>query len=264
MNVVTSSDSNFFHCLQGLAESVRKHYGKQVIVYDVGLTDEEKRSIDAHIIPINVDVDFSGYATFMKHSTIETKAIKTTHKPFCVRHYFENYSEPMIFVDADCTFNARIEESGFDVGVTLRRKNRIDLTNPWIGIINAGVIFFNTYARELIGTWAKGCQKENTTDQKELSEILSETIDWKHYNKVYDWHGLKIKVFNAEEYNDVRLKNGKIFHWKGKRHNKDIYEKLIRAHNEGKNVYEMFKQLTGKQKIPWWKKMFNSLPGDSK
>ena len=265
MNVVTSSDSNFFHCLKGLAESVRKHYGKELIVYDVGLTDEEKQTIDARVIPIKLDIDFAGYATFWKESRNKmVKAIKTTHKPFCVRHYFENYSEPMILVDADCSFNTRVEESGFDVGVTLRRKNRIDLTNPWIGIINAGVIFFNTCARELVDVWMESCMKENTTDQKELSEILSETIDWKHYNKVYDWHGLKIKVFDAKEYNDVRLKGGKIFHWKGKRHSKGIYEKLIQAHNEGKNVYEMFKQLTGKQKGPWWKRLFNPLLGNSK
>ena len=248
MNIVTSADSNFFHCLEGLAASVRKHYGKQVIVYDVGLTNEQRQSVDAKVIPIEIDVDFKGYATFMKHSTIETKAIKTTHKPFCVTHYFQNYSEPMLLVDADCSFTQPVEESGFDIGVTLRRKNRIDTTNPWIGILNAGVIFFNTYAEEFISTWAKCCQKDNTTDQKELSEILSETIDWKHYNKIYEWHGIKVKVFDASIYNDVRLKKGKIFHYKGKRHDKGIYEKLIQAQMEGKNVYKLFNQLTGREK----------------
>ena len=256
MNIVTSADSNFFHCLEGLAASVRKHYGKQVIVYDVGLTDEQIQSVDAKVIPIKIDVDFKGYATFMKHSTIETKAIKTTHKPFCVTHYFQNYSEPMILVDADCSFTAKVEETGFDLGVTLRRKNRIDTTNPWIGILNAGVIFFNTYTEEFIPTWAKCCQKDNTTDQKELSEILGETIDWKHYNKIYEWHGTKVKVFDASIYNDVRLKNGKIFHYKGKRHDKGIYEKLIQAQMEGKNVYKLFNQLTGREKKSLFGRLF--------
>ena len=256
MNIVTSADSNFFHCLEGLAASVRKHYGKQVIVYDVGLTDEQIQSVDAKVIPIKIDVDFKGYATFMKHSTIETKAIKTTHKPFCVTHYFQNYSEPMILVDADCSFTAKVEETGFDLGVTLRRKNRIDTTNPWIGILNAGVIFFNTYTEEFIAMWAKCCQKDNTTDQKELSEILGETIDWKHYNKIYDWHGINVKVFDAAIYNDVRLKNGKIFHYKGKRHDKGIYEKLIQAQMEGKNVYKLFNQLTGREKKSLFGRLF--------
>ena len=248
MNIVTSSDSNFFHCLQGLAETVRKHYGKQVICYDVGLTDEQKETVDAQVIPIEIDVDFKGYATFMKHSTIQIQAIKTTHKPFCVSHYFENFNEPMMLVDADCTFTERVEETGFDLGVTLRRKNRIDLTNPWIGILNAGVIFFNTYSKEFLEIWAQKCTNDNTTDQKELSEILSESIDWKHYDKVYDWHGIKVKVFNAAIYNDVRLKDGKIFHFKGKRHEPDIYQQLLQAQREGGNLYELFNKLTGRKK----------------
>lgn len=249
MNIVTSSDSNFFHCLKGLAQSIKQYYGKKLIVYDVGLTEQQKATIDAEVVPIKIDVDFTGYAQFWKESKQKTvSAIKTTHKPFCVRHYFENYSEPMILVDADCLFNARVEEDGFDVGVTLRRKNRIDLNNPWIGIINAGVIFFNTYAEKLIDAWAQGCMNENTTDQKELAEMLSETIDWKHYGKVYDWHGVKVKVFNAEVYNDVRLKNGRICHFKGKRHDKGIYEQLLEAQKQGKNMYDVFNELTGRKK----------------
>ena len=248
MNIVTSSDQGFFHCLEGLAASVRKHYNKQVIVYDVGLTPEQRDSIDAVVIPIKIDVDFKGYASFLKHSTIETKAIKTTHKPFCVHHYFQNYNEPMIFVDADCTFNEMVCESGFDIGVTLRRKNRIDTSNPWIGILNAGVIFFNTYSEEFIKTWTQRCTKENTTDQKELSEMLSETIDWKGYNKIYDWHGIRVKVFNATEYNDVLLKKGRIYHFKGRRHEPGIYEQLIEAQLNGGNAYKKFNELTGRKK----------------
>ena len=256
MNVVTSSDSEFFHCLEGLAGSVRKHFDRQVIVYDLGLTEQQKASLDAKVIPIEVNVDFKGYASFLKHSTIETTAIKTTHKPFCVVHYFENFSEPMIFVDADCFFTEKVHESGFDVGVTLRRKNRIDLSNPWIGILNAGVIFFNTYVKEFLEDWARRCMQENTTDQKELSEMLSETIDWKHYNRAYDWHGIKVKVFNAAEYNDVRLKNGKIFHFKGKRHEPEIYRQLLHAYQENRNLYELFNQLTGRRKKSFLERLF--------
>jgi hypothetical protein len=259
MNIVTTSDTNFSHCLQALAESVRKFYDKQLIVYDLGLTDQEKESIDAHIIPIKVDVDFTGYANFSKgfgHRTIQM--IKTTHKPFCVRHYFENYSEPMIMVDADCLFNTKVEEYGFDVGITLRRKERIDIKNPWYGIINAGVLFFNVYPKKLMDAWIEGCLKENTTDQKELSEILSETIDWQHYDKIYDWHGIKVKVFNAEIYNDERLRNGKIYHFKGKRHDKEIYEQLLAAQKQGRNMYDVFNELTSRGKRKWLQRLFGT------
>ena len=98
--------------------------------------------------------------------------------------------------------------------------------------------------------------QENTTDQKELSEMLSETIDWKHYNRAYDWHGIKVKVFNAAEYNDVRLKNGKIFHFKGKRHEPEIYRQLLHAYQENRNLYELFNQLTGRRKKSFLERLF--------
>jgi hypothetical protein len=254
MNIVTSSDSNYFHCLEVLAESVRKHYGKRVIVYDVGLTEQQRNSIDAEVISIEIAVDFRGYT-----DKATGAYIKTTHKPFCVKHYFENYSEPMIFVDADCMFMERVEEKGFDVGVTLRRPGRIDLSDYYGGILNAGVIFFNTKSSELVEEWIKRCQKENTTDQKELSEMLSETIDWKRYNKIYDWHGLKIKVFNAKKYNDVQLKNGKIFHYKGKRHTKEVYEQLLQAQKNGGDLYDLFNQLTGRKRKNAFKRFFDKI-----
>ncbi len=256
MNIVTSADSNFFHCLQGLAASVRKHYHKQVICYDVGLTEQQRKAIDAQIIPIEINVDFRGYASFNKDSDVNF-AIKTTHKPFCVNDYFQKFSEPMILVDADCFFTERVEETGFDLGVTLRRKKRIDLSNPWVGILNAGVIFFNSCVKEFLNEWAQRCTKDNTTDQKELSEMLSETIDWKHYNRIYDWRGIKVKVFNDEIYNDVRLKRGKIFHFKGHRHDPEIYQKLMIAQQKGENLYDLFNELMGKKKKTFFQKLFN-------
>jgi hypothetical protein len=42
-NIVTACDANFFRCLEELAKSVRKFYGKPVIVYDLGLTEEQKQ-----------------------------------------------------------------------------------------------------------------------------------------------------------------------------------------------------------------------------
>ena len=206
MNVVTTGDSKFFHCLWGLAENVKKTYGKQLIIYDVGLTEKEKRSLDAHIIQINIDVNFYDYATFKS-----VPFIQATHKPFCVKHYFENHAETVIFIDADCLFMERVEEKGFDVGVTLKPRKYIDISNHYNGILNTGVIFFNTNASELIERWIDGCRKPDATDQKVLTDILSETIDWKRYDKVYDWHGLKIKVFPETE-STITLKYSQLLH----------------------------------------------------
>lgn len=243
MNIVTTGDSKYFHCLQRLAESVRRHYNTQIIVYDVGLTETEKTSLDAQIIQIDVDVDFASYTTFKK-----TPFIQATHKPFCAKHYFANYSEPMILIDADCLFMERVEQHGFDVGVTLKPRKHIDTSNHYNGVLNTGVVFFNSSADELVGKWIDECRKPDATDQKALTDILSETVDWKHYDKIYDWHGLKIKVFKTDDYNDYYLRNGKIFHFKGERHKEDIYRKLFNAVEQDVDMYRLFRQLAVKPK----------------
>jgi len=228
MNIVTSSDSNLFHCLKELAKSVRKFYGKPIIVYDLGLTESQKQILDAVIIPISID---EGINFQLCH----------THKPFCVKHYFENYSEPMIFVDVDCLFAEKVEESGFDVGITYEHKRK----SRRIRIINSGVIFFNVPANELVDRWANECSKPSTkSDQRALWNILSETVDLQKHKDIQQWRGLKIKIFDGHVYNDCRFtRRGKIVHFKGTRHRKDIYEKLMAGCEKGKNVRKMFKEL---------------------
>jgi len=54
MNIVTACDAKFFRCLRELAKSVRKFYGKPVIVNDLGLTEHQKQQLDAVIIPIEL------------------------------------------------------------------------------------------------------------------------------------------------------------------------------------------------------------------
>ena len=239
MNIVTASDAGFFHCLKELACSVRRFYNKPLIVYDIGLTQEQKQQLDATIIPIEISekVNHKGRSLLCDTGIPSTRA---THKPFCVRHYFENYTEPMILIDADCLFTTRVEETGFDVGVTFyKSKKQIDYAN---GAINSGVIFFNSPAAKLVDTWALECENEKTTDQKALSDVLGQTIDWKISGKVQDWHGLKIKIFNARIYNDYHLtKKGKILHFINTKHNKYIYEKLIDGYKQGKDTRKMFR-----------------------
>ena len=239
MNIVTSADARFFHCVQGLARSVRTFYDKKLIVYDLGLTDEQRDTLNADLVKIDVEVDFYNYTTVKR-----TPFIRATHKPFCVKHYFSTCSEPMIFVDADCLFMERVEESGFDVGVTLKPRKRLDLTNSYNGILNTGVIFFNNSASELVDRWIQECKKPNTTDQKALTDILSETIAWGQYDRVYEWAGLRVKVFRVEEYNDYYLRTGKIFHFKGKRHEEATYAKLVNAMGKDVDLYRLFKDLT--------------------
>lgn len=242
MNIVTAADSGFFHCLKELADSVRKFYGKPLIVYDIGLTQEEKQQLDATIIPIEISekVNHKGCSLICSTGIASTRA---THKPFCVKKYFESHSEPMILVDADCLFTARVEESGFDVAVTRApsKKKNVIYEN---GILNSGVIFFDTSAAELVDRWAVECEKEKTTDQKAISDILSETIDYDSFNKLQDWHGLKVKVLDARTYNDYHLtKKGKILHFINTKHDKNIFEQLMVGYNKGKDIRKLFAKI---------------------
>jgi len=242
MNIVTAADSGFFHCLRELAESVRKFYDKPLLVYDLGLTDDEKRQLDAVIIPIEISekVNHKGRSLICSSGIPSTRA---THKPFCVKRYFENYSEPMILVDADCLFAARVEESGFDVAVT-RGFSKHKETAFENGVINSGVIFFNSPAAELVQRWAVECEKEKTTDQKAMSDILDQAIDWDKINESQDFCGLKIKVLDARIYNDYHLtKKGKILHFINTRHDKAIFEQLIAAYKKGKDMRKLFAKI---------------------
>jgi hypothetical protein len=237
MRVLTAGDKNFYHCMVGLAQSVCRYYGKPLIIYDIGLTDEQRNNLDAEIVNIKIDVDFASYT---KHNNAEF--INTTHKPFCIKHYFENNSEPLIYTDADCLFLEKVELSGFDLGVTLKPKRKRKYDNYFNGIINAGVIFFNTKPEQFLERWIEGCCRENVTDQSILAEVLSETIDFKKTDAIYDWHGLSVKTLRIEDYNDYYLKTGKIYHFKGDRHQGQIYQQLLDAIANGQDPYEVFRK----------------------
>ncbi|MDD5010600.1 MAG: putative nucleotide-diphospho-sugar transferase [Phycisphaerae bacterium] len=249
MNIVTACDSGFFFCLKELAKSVRKFYGKPVIVYDLGLTKEEKQQLDAVIIPIelNEKVDYKKSAHIFPDGR---SSCRNTHKPFCARDYFQKFNEPMILVDADCLFTEKVELDGFDVAVTLDPK-KISRKDMYNGVIYSGVMFFNCPAEKLVDRWEQECMTENTTDQKALSDILSDQIVWKNYKKIQQWNGLKIKILDTNVYNDFHLKGGKILHFATTKHDKDVFSKLIEGYEQGKNIRKIFLRVKrGKKSLP--------------
>ncbi len=151
-------------------------------------------------------------------------------------------------MDADCLFCQRVELDGFDIAVTVKPKRKLDTRNFFNGIINTGVIFFSRYPKFLLEQWSEKCSSGSHTDQSALAEILSETINWKNQSKIQDWHGFSVRLLPVEIYNDYHLKTGKIFHFKGLRHSKEIYPQLLQAMQEGKNVWREYERL--KNQLP--------------
>ncbi|MBN1457533.1 MAG: hypothetical protein JW912_06760 [Sedimentisphaerales bacterium] len=248
MNIVTTADTKFTHCLKELAKSVRKYYAKPLIVYDLGLTEEDKKQIDAVIIPFKVDdeINYQGSAYLAPDGH---ENIRATHKPFCVRHYFENYNEPMILVDADCLFTERVELTGFDFGFTYAPPRKNKKVIYYNGRFNSGVMFFNTPVFDLIDKWQQECRRDNTTDQKAIFDVLDRSIDWKNYTLPQKWKNYSIKILDPAIYNDYHLtKKGKILHFITSKHQKDIFEKLMEGFYQGKDIRKMFRLIKrGKQ-----------------
>jgi hypothetical protein len=243
MQIATACDSSFFHCVKALEASARKFYKNPLIVYDIGLTPQEAAQLDCPVVHLEVSSNYKSYTTYKS-----TSFINATHKPACLKHYFEHFNEPVLFVDADCLFRQRVELNGVDIAVTVKPQRKLDTRNFFNGIINTGVLFFSRYPKLLLDQWSEKCSSGFHTDQSALAEILSETIHWKNRSKIQDWHGFSVRLLPVEIYNDYHLKTGKIFHFKGLRHNKEIYPKLLKAMQEGKNVWQEYEQL--KKQLP--------------
>jgi len=252
MNIVTACDANFFRCLKELAGSVRKFYGKPVIVYDLGLTEEQKKQLDAVIIPITLDKRVSNEKPAYLFPD-GRPSYRSTHKPSCVRDYFKNHSEPMILVDADCLFTDKVELDGFDVGITIDPK-KISRKDMYNGIVYAGVVFFNCPAEKLVDRWEQACMAENITDQKAFSDVLSEQLIWKDYKKIQKWDGLNIKILDIATYNDFHLRGGKILHFATTKHAEDVFDKLIEGYKQGKNMRKIFLRVK-RGRIRWYDKI---------
>ena len=251
MNIVTSADAKFFHCLVPLVESVWEHYGRAPIVYDLGLTAEQRDSLRAEVISIDVDVTFDQWVDAEGGTFIQA-----THKPMCVHDYWQRYDEPMVLVDADCFFHTRVDfGSDYDVAVTMKTGNGLDLGDTFGGILNTGVIVLNNAAEPLVAAWVEACHEAGTTDQKAMVDVLAESVDWSAgHGSVQAWRGLRVKLLDTDTYNDFHLRDGDVFHFKGGRHDAATFAELIATVRAGKNVRNVYKQLTGRR--PWYKRLF--------
>lgn len=225
MNIVTASDNHCARFLPALARSVELCYGKPLVVYNMGLSPEKLPKGAMLLTPPADCGDWNDYIEY-KRGDQKCRGIKTTHKPIIIKDALQ--FGRVLYVDADTYFKRAVDLQGFDVGVCLKPvEDRYMTGDKFSSYINAGVMVWNTN-NALLEAWTEKC-KEDTTDQKAITDLLSKKIDWDEpdvLGRLHNWNGVKVRVLDCRIYNDYKLDTGDILHFKGELQNR--YDTLIK------------------------------------
>lgn len=192
------------------------------IIYDLGLTEAQKKSLQSEIRIIPISQSF-----YMKNSS---NYIQATHKPSCILDYLSYHNKNILYVDADTLFTSKFHHNLFkDIDIAITPRHRKERKKEYYvnGFINSGVLFFrNTFeVKELLLFWEKKCCEPDTTDQKALSDIFSDQINLLEAKYIQKWNSLNILLLEAEMYNDVACKTGKLLHFKNAGRNEKALKK---------------------------------------
>lgn len=222
MNILTACDSRFYHCLVPLVKSVKRLYGKLPIVYDLGMTETQIANLGGIVRHIDVEAGWDSQVAFDLGS-----AIATVHKPMLIKDYFDVHDEPVMYVDADCLFTKRVDIEACDLGVCLRWEEDRNYKDIFTGLLNAGVMYFARWT-ELMEDWKSLCEGE-TTDQKAMNEVLTPYLNWRGATgKLHQCEDTLVRVLPCSIYNDYRLGNGSILHFKSGNHRPWKYAELLK------------------------------------
>ncbi|MBE1426361.1 hypothetical protein H4684_003026 [Desulfomicrobium macestii] len=226
-DIVTSADEGYAHFIKNLAANCLQIFNKKLIVYDLGLLEETKKTIEA---------DYIEFKTSEEYKAINSKnSIRATHKPRCILDYFHRAQGKFLFLDADCLFVRRPNFPDADVCLTFRiysEQTKSDFAKN--GIINSGVIFIDpTSAHKndtelLLKEWISRCEiNQDSTDQKTLSDILLSLKEKKHPDAICYYNESSIKLLRSELYNDVKRKTGDILHFKAASRRKEKMQEYV-------------------------------------
>jgi hypothetical protein len=209
--VMTCADADYFHFLPYLEANVLRKFGRLPLIYDLGLTLSQRASLKSELVSIEVTDAY-------KAAEPTRGFIMTTHKPACIADCLDRTGEGCLYVDADVLFvePLRARDLGApDLAVTPRHPKERTGLHLENGDINAGVLYFSRSpaARALLDTWTAACATGARTDQKALSDLLAgfSLLD-RLGPEARD--GLRLMKLDPRTFNDVRLKTGRILHFK--------------------------------------------------
>ncbi len=213
-SILTCADTKFYGMACILAKNIRLYPDCQLFLYDLGLTEVEKK----HLTKLGVVIECIPYDkdTFSLNSKGN---IRTTHKIDCIRHFLRKYNKGVIVIDADAFFVDDCIQNMFpnddEIVVTYRcdrEKKPHILVN---GKINAGVMCFGkNIGDEFFSEWASICLDKEQTDQSALSCLLDREVTLERINSVQLYGKYCVRVLDGNIYNDVTCRVGKIFHFK--------------------------------------------------
>lgn len=221
-DIMTCGDQKYFTFLKIFEKNVFNRYHFFPIIYDLGLTEDQRKLLKSEIRKIPISQSF-----YMKNSS---NYIQATHNPSCILDYFSYHNKNILYVDADTLFVSTFNHTLFkdiDIAITPRHRKERKKEYYTNGFINSGVLFFrNTNSvKELLLLWEKKCCDPDTTDQKALSDIFSDQINLLEAKHIQKWNDLNILLLEAEIYNDVACKTGKLLHFKNAGRNEKAFKK---------------------------------------
>jgi Nucleotide-diphospho-sugar transferase len=224
--VLTCADADYFHFLPFFEANVERKFGALPLIYDLGLTPEQRASLRAPVLGIEIPADYKDHEPTRGY-------VMTTHKPACIAHALDHSPGGVLYADADVLFAAPVTPADLgsaDVAVTPRTARERQPKYLENGALNAGVLWFaNTpEARRLLSDWTEACDEGDRTDQKALSDLLA-AFDLLGGLGPVTRDDLTVLRLDAREFNDVRLKTGRVLHFKNAGRDPLVTAKLERA-----------------------------------
>jgi hypothetical protein len=269
INFITYGDSNYFKYIELNAYSIKRLYPKsKFIIGDAGLTEDQRNSLkkfaNVEIISWIRNENLQKYYLTPRRAFFEKLfRLKKINKFFKIllNRLFPNegikscvfkhiaFSKPffiikaisyleegnLVLLDGDSVLIKRIDEvfeDDFDIGVTLRRKEKLTKKSyDKFEAVNAGILFLkcdNKIKLKFLSEWSEKmlidiANKEGLADQSSLNRMV-----FRHYP---NRERFKFKKFDGGTYNRNHFEGGimpsyKILHFKGK--DKDKYDAQLK------------------------------------
>lgn len=226
MKVLTCADAGYFHFLPFFEANVERKFGTLPLIYDLGMTVEQRALLRAPVLQVPVPEGFRDHDP--THGFI-----LTTHKPACIADALRRSPQGVLYADADVLFAAPLtaeDIGGADVAVTPRRAREQKPAYLVNGVINAGILWFadTAPAQTLLRRWMAACAVGDRSDQKALSDLLESFGLLEGFGPVTR-AGLHLMRLDPAEFNDTRLKTGRVLHFKNAGRDPRVTTKLARA-----------------------------------